>query len=197
MVAGCGGHQDEPVGSHQACLVGKESEGEAGFPRITSCGVLSIVVGCKNLRRLHLIRCLNVASVEWLEYFGKLEILEELWIKNCIAIGEGDLIKLGNSWRKLRSLRFEVDANYRYMKVYDRLAVERWQKQLVPCDNLVELGLCNCIIASGRGLACVLRKCKSLDLPGKTYHGCIEIALLASYVHITAVKYSVLVVRNC
>ncbi|VVA95883.1 unnamed protein product [Arabis nemorensis] len=132
-------------------------------PRITGCGVLSTAVGCKKLRRLHLVRCLNVASVEWLEYFGKLEILEELCIKNCRAIGEGDLIKLGNSWRKLRILRFEVDANYRYLKLYDRLAAERWQKQLVPCDNLIELSLGNCIITPGRGLACVLSKCKNLE----------------------------------
>ncbi|XP_010472904.1 PREDICTED: F-box/LRR-repeat protein 14-like [Camelina sativa] len=132
-------------------------------PRITGCGVLSLAVGCKKLRRLHLVRCLNVASVEWLEYFGKLETLEELCIKNCRAIGEGDLIKLRSSWRKLKSLQFEVDANYRYMKVYDQVAVERWPKQLVPCDNLVELSLGNCIIAPGRGLACVFRNCKNLE----------------------------------
>ncbi|XP_006302189.2 F-box/LRR-repeat protein 14 isoform X1 [Capsella rubella] len=132
-------------------------------PRITGCGVLSLAVGCKKLRRLHLIRCLNVASVEWLDYFGKLETLEELCIKNCRAIGEGDLIKLRNSWRKLRSLHFEVDANYRYMKVYDQVAVERWPRQLVPCDSLVELSLGNCIIAPGRGLACVLRNCNNLE----------------------------------
>ncbi|CAA7019982.1 unnamed protein product [Microthlaspi erraticum] len=132
-------------------------------PRITGCGLLSLAVGCKKLRTLHLIRCLNVASVEWLEYFGKLGILEELCIKHCRAIGERDLIKLGNSWRKLRSLQFEVDANYRYMKVYDQLAVERWPKQLVPCDNLVELSLGNCIIAPGRGLACMLSKCMNLE----------------------------------
>lgn len=45
--------------------------------------------------------------------------------------------KLGVSWRKLRVLKFEVDANYRNMKVYyDQVAVERWRKQSVPCDNL-------------------------------------------------------------
>ncbi|CAH8360337.1 unnamed protein product [Eruca vesicaria subsp. sativa] len=132
-------------------------------PRVTGCGVLSLAVGCKKLRRFHLIRCLNVASVEWLEYFGKLEVLEELCIKNCRGVGEGDLIKLGTSWSKLRVLRFEVDANYRNMEAYDQLAVERWRKQLIPCENLVELSLVNCVIAPGRGLACVLRKCKSLE----------------------------------
>ncbi|KAI4355793.1 hypothetical protein L6164_004533 [Bauhinia variegata] len=132
-------------------------------PRITGCGILSLVVGCKNLSRLHLIRCLNVSSVEWLEYLGKLGTLEDLSIKNCRAIGEGDLIKLGPGWQKLKRLQFEVDANYRYMKVYDRLSVDSWQKQCVPCENMLELSLVNCIISPGRGLACVLRKCKNLE----------------------------------
>lgn len=132
-------------------------------PRITGCGILSLVVGCKKLTVLHLIRCLNVSSVEWLEYLGKLETLEDLSIKNCRAIGEGDLIKLGPTWRKIKRLQFEVDVNYRYMKVYDRLAVDRWQKQLVPCENMLELSLVNCIISPGRGLACLLEKCKNLE----------------------------------
>ncbi|EEF31918.1 ubiquitin-protein ligase, putative [Ricinus communis] len=132
-------------------------------PRITGCGILSLVIGCKNLIIFHLNRCLNVTSVEWLEYLGKLETLEDLSIKNCRVIGEGDLIKIGSGWRKLKRLQFEVDANYRYMKVYDRLAVDRWQKQLVPCESLLELSLVNCIISPGRGLACVLGKCKNLE----------------------------------
>ncbi|KAG5523256.1 hypothetical protein RHGRI_035173 [Rhododendron griersonianum] len=130
-------------------------------PRINGCGILSLVVGCKNLKSLHLIRCLNVSSVEWLEYLGKLEVLEDLSIKNCRAIGEGDLIKLGPSWRKLKRLQFEVDANY--MKLYDRLAVDRWLKQWVPCESMEELNLVNCIISPGRGLACVMAKCKNLE----------------------------------
>ncbi|XP_065868743.1 F-box/LRR-repeat protein 14 isoform X2 [Euphorbia lathyris] len=132
-------------------------------PRITGCGILSVVVGCKKLIVLHLNRCLNVTSGEWLEYLGKLETLEDLSIKNCRVIGEGDLIKLGCSWRKLKKLQFEVDANYRYMKVYDRLAVDRWQKQLVHCESMLELSLMNCIISPGRGLACVLGKCRNLE----------------------------------
>lgn len=132
-------------------------------PRITGCGILSLVVGCRSLTILHLSRCLNVNSVEWLEYLGKLETLEDLSIKNCRAIGEGDLIKLGPSWRKLKRLQFEVDANYRYMKVYDRLAVDRWQRQWIPCENMQELSLVNCIISPGRGLACVLGKCRNLE----------------------------------
>ncbi|KAK2982838.1 hypothetical protein RJ640_021328 [Escallonia rubra] len=132
-------------------------------PRITGCGILSLVVGCKNLRVLHLIRCLNISSAEWIEYLGKLETLENLFIKNCRAIGEGDLVKLGPSWKKIKRLQFEVDSNYRYMKVYDRLAVDRWLKQCIPCENMVELSLVNCIIIPGRGLACILGKCKNLE----------------------------------
>lgn len=132
-------------------------------PRISGCGILSVVVGCKKLSLLHLIRCLNITRMEWLEYLGKLETLEDLCIKNCRAIGEGDLIKLGQSWQRLKRLQFEVDANYRYMKVYDRLAVEQWQKQYIPCDSMVELRLVNGIISPGRGLACILGKCRNLE----------------------------------
>lgn len=127
-------------------------------PRITGCGILSVVAGCKSLTVLHLIRCLHVNSFEWLEYVGKLEMLEDLCIRNCRLIGEGDLIKLGPTWKKLKHFQFEVDANYRYMKVYDR-----WQKQCIPCDNMLELSLVNCIISPGKGLACILSKCKNLE----------------------------------
>ncbi|KAF3772732.1 F-box/LRR-repeat protein 14 [Nymphaea thermarum] len=132
-------------------------------PRISGCGILSLVVGCKSLSSLHLIRCINVSSVEWLEYLGKLETLQELSIKNCRAIGEWDLAKLGFGWRRLRSLQFEVDANYRYMKVQDRLAFDRWQRLSVPCESMVELSLVNCLITPGGGLACVLGKCRALE----------------------------------
>ncbi|KAL0415394.1 UNVERIFIED_CONTAM: F-box/LRR-repeat protein 14 [Sesamum latifolium] len=132
-------------------------------PRISGFGILSVVVGCKNLNLLHLNRCLNITSMEWLEYLGKLQTLEDLCIKNCRAIGEGDLIKLGPSWQKLKRLQFEVDANYRYMKVYDRLAVDQWQMQWIPCDSMIELKLVNGIISPGRGLACVLGKCSNLE----------------------------------
>lgn len=132
-------------------------------PRITGCGILSVVVGCKKLTVLHLVLCLNISGSEWLEYLGKLETIEYLSIKNCRAIGEGDLIKLGPSWLKLKHLKFEVDANCRYMKLYDRLAVDKWKEQRIPCENMLELNLVNCIISPGRGLACVLGNCKNLE----------------------------------
>ncbi|KAL3633098.1 F-box/LRR-repeat protein 14 [Castilleja foliolosa] len=132
-------------------------------PRIIGFGILSVVVGCKNLTVLHLIRCRNIISMEWLEYLGKLETLEDLCIKNCRAIGEGDLIKLANTWRKLKHLQFEVDANDRYVKVYDRLAVDQLKNQYIPCDSMIELKLVNGVMSSGRGLACVLGKCTNLE----------------------------------
>lgn len=49
------------------------------------------------------------------------------------------------------------------MKVYDRLSVDRWQIQLIACENMVELRLVNCIINPGRGLATVLGKCRNLE----------------------------------
>lgn len=132
-------------------------------PRISGCGILTVVVGCKKLALLHLVRCLNITRMEWIEYLGNVETFEDLCIKNCRAIGEGDLIKLGQCWQRLKRLQFEVDANYRYMKVYDRLAVNQWQRQLIPCDSLIELRLVNGIISPGRGLSCILGKCRSLE----------------------------------
>lgn len=132
-------------------------------PRITGSGIFSVVSGCKNMKTLHLIRCINVCSVEWLEHLGKLQILEDLSIKNCRAIGEGDLNKLGPGWKKLKKLQFEVDSNYRYMKVYDNLAIDRWHKQWDVCESMKDLSLVNCIINPGRGLACILDKCENLE----------------------------------
>ncbi|KAH7688438.1 Leucine rich repeat proteins some proteins containing F-box protein [Dioscorea alata] len=132
-------------------------------PAISSNGILSLVVGCKKLNTLHLIRCMKVSSVEWLEYLGRVGTLEDLVIKNCRAIGEGDLTKLGLGWRKLKHLEFEVDAYYRYLKICKNISVDRWLKQEVSCDKLKELSLMNCIIASGRGLSFVLGKCRSLE----------------------------------
>ncbi|XP_077217251.1 RNI-like superfamily protein [Tasmannia lanceolata] len=155
---------DAGLGHLASCSSSKLRALKLNFtPGISGCGILSLAVGCKNLSTLHLIRCLNVSSVEWLEYLGKLETLEDLSIKNCRAIGEGDLVKLGSGWRKLKRLQFEVDANYRYMKVHDRLAVDRWHKQCVPCESMKELSLVNCLINPGRGLSCVLGKCKALE----------------------------------
>ncbi|KAL4566775.1 hypothetical protein LXL04_030900 [Taraxacum kok-saghyz] len=133
-------------------------------PRITGCGIFSIVVTSKNLKTLHLTRCLNITNLEWLECLGHLQTLEDLSVKNCRGIGEGALFKLGPTWRTLKRLRFEVDSNYRYMKLYDRLSVDKWHTQWVPCENMTEVNLVNCIVTPGRGLACILNKCKNLEM---------------------------------
>ncbi|XP_072953650.1 F-box/LRR-repeat protein 14 [Typha angustifolia] len=132
-------------------------------PAISSNGILSLVVGCKNLSCLRLIRCMRVNSVEWLEYLGKLGTLEELLIKNCRAIGEDDLIRLGPGWKSLKRLEFEVDAYHRLPKVHDHLSADRWRRSDFLCENLKELSLVNCIIDSGRGLSFLLGKCKALE----------------------------------
>ncbi|GAB2250229.1 hypothetical protein Droror1_Dr00013588 [Drosera rotundifolia] len=133
------------------------------MPRVLGCGILSVVVGCKRLTILHLIWCLNISGSEWLEYLGKLETIEDLTIKNCRAIGEGDLIYLGPSWHKLKRLQFELDSHYSFTRLFDKFVIDRWQKQWFPCESLVDLSLVNCIISPGRGLACVLSKCKNLE----------------------------------
>ncbi|KAG1363250.1 F-box/LRR-repeat protein 14 [Cocos nucifera] len=132
-------------------------------PAISSNGILSLVVGCKNLSTLHLIRCMRVSSVEWLEYLGRLGTLEDLCIKNCRAIGEDDLIKLGPGLRKLKRLEFEVDAYYRYPKVYDHFVVDRWQRHQICCEEMKEISLINCIMTPSRGLSYLLGKCQALE----------------------------------
>ncbi|KAK1268656.1 F-box/LRR-repeat protein 14 [Acorus gramineus] len=125
-------------------------------PRVSGCGILSLVVGCKNLSSLSLVKCLNVRSVEWLEYLGKLGNLEHLLIKNCRAIGEHDLVRLGPGWNKLKCLEFEMDCNFRYTKAFNKLLI-------LQCESLKELSLVNCIMGPGRGLSCMLGICEALE----------------------------------
>ncbi|CAL9091442.1 unnamed protein product [Musa textilis] len=132
-------------------------------PAISSNGILSLVVGCKNLSALRLIRCMKVSSFEWLEYLGKLGKLEDLSIKNCRAISEHDLIKLGPGWNNLKRLEFEMDAYYRYPKIYDSSSVEKWLRHQGCYKNLRDLRLVNCIIAPGRWLSYLLGRCEALE----------------------------------
>ncbi|KAH0459105.1 hypothetical protein IEQ34_011919 [Dendrobium chrysotoxum] len=132
-------------------------------PAISSIGILSVILGCKNISTLHLIRCMKVSSTEWLEFLGKLGNLRELSIKNCRGIREDDLIKLGPGWRKLRRLDFAVDAYYGYPKVHDHLLLSECHKEVVYCDELKELSLTNCIVAPGHGLSFILGRCDALE----------------------------------
>jgi F-box/leucine-rich repeat protein 2/20 len=82
---------------------------------------------------------------------------------NCRALVEGDLIMLGSSWWRLEWLQFEVDGKNRCVKFYDRLAVDWWEKQWMPCEFILELSLVNYLISPGKWLACVLGKRKNLE----------------------------------
>lgn len=131
-------------------------------PSISSNGLLSVVVGCKNLSKLHLSRCMKVRSSEWLEYLGKFGVLEDLTVKNCKAIGEAEVMRLGFGWRRLRRLELEVDSSYRDLKIHHRFSASGDLPRLhPPCDVLEELRLVNCIFAQGV-LSSVLGSCRRL-----------------------------------
>ncbi|MCO5586223.1 hypothetical protein L7F22_040162 [Adiantum nelumboides] len=131
-------------------------------PSITGRGLLSLVTGCKNLSLLHLTLCLHVNSAEWLYFLGRLEKVEDLAIRQCKGISEGDLARLGHAWSRLRKFQFQVDVNHRYMKTYGHLALDGWHVQDINCEMLEELKLINCLISPNRGLGCILPKCKYL-----------------------------------
>ncbi|CAA7408046.1 unnamed protein product [Spirodela intermedia] len=131
-------------------------------PSTSSNGLLSVVVGCKNLSKLHLLRCMKVRSSEWLEYLGKFGVLEDLTVKNCKAIGEAEVMRLGFGWRILRRLELEIDSSYRDFKAHHRSSASGdFPRQHPPCDALEELRLVNCIFAQG-GLSSVLGSCRRL-----------------------------------
>ncbi|ONK76695.1 uncharacterized protein A4U43_C03F31160 [Asparagus officinalis] len=133
------------------------------LPGISSNGLLSVVTGCKKILSLHLNRCMKVSSVEWLEYIGNHGNLESLSIKNCRGLGQDDLVMLGPGWQKLKRLEFELDANYRYWKVYSEWAVSKWKSFGFCCENLMELILANCNLDSIRPLSHVLGMCGELQ----------------------------------
>ncbi|XP_020090388.1 F-box/LRR-repeat protein 14 [Ananas comosus] len=129
-------------------------------PAISSNGVLSVVVGCKSLSALRLVRCMKVNGVGWLEYVGKFGSLKELAIKNCRAVGEDDLIKLGTGWNELERFEFEMDSCYRCPKVYDLSAAsDGFPECRIQCENLTELRLTNCVVEPGRVLSHLLGSC--------------------------------------
>jgi len=70
-------------------------------PAISSSGLLSVAVGCKSLSALHLVDCMKVSSVEWLEYLSRAGSVVELVVKDCKGISQYDLLKFGPGWMKL------------------------------------------------------------------------------------------------
>ncbi|XP_010244920.1 PREDICTED: F-box/LRR-repeat protein 14-like [Nelumbo nucifera] len=128
--------------------------------RITARGLFFVVARCKNLITLHLTECSNVTGIKWLEYLGMVGTLEDLSIKFCNAIEEEDLAKLGAAWEKLKRLQFVANLYSIY-----RAQSPDLQKNLqwVSCENMVELSLTYCIVHPGRGLSCLLGRCRALE----------------------------------
>jgi len=73
-------------------------------PAITSNGLLLIAVGCKSLSTFHLVDCIKVDSVEWLEYLGRAGSVVEL-VKDCKGISQFDLLKFGSDQWQLLVIR--------------------------------------------------------------------------------------------
>ncbi|KAL9670123.1 hypothetical protein QQ045_007674 [Rhodiola kirilowii] len=133
-------------------------------PRITSCGIQTIVISCKRLSSLHLNRCVYVANDEWLEYLGKLDQLEDLSIRNCRCIRESDLIRLGTCLSKLKRMQFEVDANNRCTTFHgSSIFSDLLLKKDISCDNLLELSLVNCRMSPGIEQSYALPVCPKLE----------------------------------
>ncbi|CAL4967467.1 unnamed protein product [Urochloa decumbens] len=134
-------------------------------PAISSSGLLSVAVGCKSLSTFHLVDCMKVGSVEWLEYLGRVGSLVELVVKDCKGISQYDLLKFGPGWMKLEKFEFEINDNYwlsgpprdpsfdaHYPYKYD-----------ICCENLKDLRLAHIITVPEIGLRYLLRKCKALE----------------------------------
>ncbi|CAN6274084.1 unnamed protein product [Urochloa humidicola] len=136
-------------------------------PAISSSGLLSVAVGCKSLSTFHLVDCMKVGSVEWLEYLGRAGSgsLVELVVKDCKGISQYDLLKFGPGWMKLEKFEFEINDNYwlsgppldpsfdaHYPYKYD-----------ICCENLKDLRLAHIITVPEIGLRFLLRKCKALE----------------------------------
>jgi F-box/leucine-rich repeat protein 2/20 len=134
-------------------------------PKITSFGLLSVVVGCKSLCALHLVDCHKIGSTEWLEYLGWNGILEELVLKNCEGISQYDLLKFGPGWMKLKKFEFQINAglwdNLRLHDLsYDAHNPSRYD---FFCESLKDLRLARFTASPEVGLRNLLGKCKALE----------------------------------
>ncbi|KAL6591410.1 hypothetical protein ACP70R_049913 [Stipagrostis hirtigluma subsp. patula] len=131
---------------------------------ISSSGLLSVAVGCKSLSTFHLVDCLNVSSVEWLEYLGRAGSLEELVVKDCKGISQYDLLKFGPGWTKLQKFEFEINDYYWLSGALDRSYVPGYPyKYDICCENMKDLRLAHIITEPEIGLRFLLRKCKALE----------------------------------
>ncbi|CAO2047155.1 unnamed protein product [Urochloa humidicola] len=133
-------------------------------PAITSSGLLSVATGCKNLSAFHLVDCIKINSVEWLEYLGRARSVVELVVKNCKGISQYDLLKFGPGWLKLEKFEFEINDNYWLSGAHDPSYNSRYHyKYDICCENLKDLRLAHIIIMPEIGLRSLLGKCKALE----------------------------------
>ncbi|XP_062221676.1 F-box/LRR-repeat protein 14-like [Phragmites australis] len=133
-------------------------------PAISSSGLLSVVVGCKSLSTFHLIDCMKVGSMEWLEYLGRVGSLEELVVKDCKGISQYDLLKFGPGWMKLQKFEFEINGNYWVTGASDPSYDAHYPyKYDICCDYLKDLRLAHIITEPEIGLRFLLGKCKALE----------------------------------
>ncbi|KAF8730096.1 hypothetical protein HU200_017063 [Digitaria exilis] len=134
-------------------------------PAISSSGLLSVAVGCKSLSVIHLVDCMKVGSVEWLEYFGRTGSLVELVVKDCKGISQYDLLKFGPGWTNLEKFEFEINDNYWQSgppldPSYDAHYSYKYD---ICCENLKDLRLAHIITVPEIGLRFLLGKCKALE----------------------------------
>uniref|UniRef100_A0A0D9VM80 F-box domain-containing protein n=1 Tax=Leersia perrieri TaxID=77586 RepID=A0A0D9VM80_9ORYZ len=133
-------------------------------PAISSRGLLSVAVGCKSLCTFHLVDCMKVGSVEWLEYLGRAGSLEELVVKDCKGISQYDLLKFGQGFMKLQRFEFEINGNYWLGTAYDPAYVRHYTYRYdVCCDNMKELRLAHIVTKPEIGLRFLLGKCRTLE----------------------------------
>lgn len=133
-------------------------------PAVSSRGLLSVAVGCKSLSSFHLVDCMKVGSVEWLEYLGRAGSLAELVVKDCNGISQYDLLKFGPGWMKLQKFEFEINDNYWRVGARDPSYDSHYlYKYDLCCENLKDLRLAHIITEPEIGLRFLLRKCKSLE----------------------------------
>ncbi|CAL5053193.1 unnamed protein product [Urochloa decumbens] len=134
------------------------------LPKITSAGLLSVVVGCKSLSALWLLSCKNVETVEWLEFLGKNGSLEELVVQNCMKIDQFDPLTFGSGWMKLQKFEFQnwyLPDKFEFRGHSD---VARSQSTYdLCCDRLKDLTLARISMEAETGLCYLLKKCKALE----------------------------------
>ncbi|KAK3159370.1 hypothetical protein QOZ80_2AG0149250 [Eleusine coracana subsp. coracana] len=132
-------------------------------PAVSSRGLLSMAIGCKSLSSFHLVDCMKVGGVEWLEYLGREGSLEELVVKDCNGISQFDLLKFGPGWMKLQKFEFEINDNYWRVGAHDPSYDSHYMyKYDLCCENLKDLRLAHIITEPEIGLRFLLSKCKSL-----------------------------------